>query len=414
MGLHELLSRLGGERRIDYSLERFQSALEWAGHPEKSVQTLSISGTNGKGATTLLISSALREAGFKVCTYLSPHLQHVGERSLYQLESATEAELDELAIELSPAAAKFDLTYFEFLTLIHFARAKALGADFNVLETGLGGRLDATNVTNPIACAIPSVSFDHQSYLGDTLEQILDEKLGIVPKEGLLFTGIRDEKLLAQIEKRCEALDAIYYYSKEIVREVESRSWDGQIAKLNGHTFTLTNPTPGYLDNAATAFLLLQIVFPRIPIETLVKAFGRVKHPGRLETVAEFPRVVLSGDHNPAGVADLAAFLDRSAGEKKPGKLFTVAAFSPDKPYRELFEKLRALSTDIVLTGIERHRGAMPADYESTGPYVADAGAAVDRMLAQAGPDDVVLVTGSLYLVGELRGRWRSKVSYLD
>ena len=141
---------------MNYSLERLQGALQELHNPERDVYSIVIGGTNGKGSVSLLLSSSLIEAGFRVTTYLSPHLQHPRERFLSQLQPIDEADLENLAAELHPLAKKFDLTYFEFLTLIQFVWTKRIGADFLVLEVGLGGRLDATNVTDPLAARASS------------------------------------------------------------------------------------------------------------------------------------------------------------------------------------------------------------------------------------------------------------------
>ena len=167
----------GEKERINYALDRFQNALKAVGNPEKDVHTLVIAGTNGKGITTLLVSGALARAGFRVCTYLSPHLQSPSERFLWNLSSIEEDELASLGLEFADTARSHELSYFEFLTLLSFIWAKRRGADIHVLEVGLRGRLDATNVTDPLACAITNISLDHQAYLGTTKEQILAEKL---------------------------------------------------------------------------------------------------------------------------------------------------------------------------------------------------------------------------------------------
>lgn len=174
------LETISNERFIHYDLERFQTALNAVGNPQKAVKTLIVSGTNGKGTTTLLLSSAIMETGAKVGTYLSPHLQTPNERLLYNLAPIGSAEFEALIDEMMPTANKFRLTYFEFLTLLAFVWARKRALDFLILEVGLGGRLDATNVSNPIASLITNIDWDHQAYLGNTLEEIFREKFAVV------------------------------------------------------------------------------------------------------------------------------------------------------------------------------------------------------------------------------------------
>ncbi len=407
--LHSILESFGTERRIHYSLDRFQEALVAVGNPHKSVKSLVISGTNGKGSTTLLTAAALVEAGFNVGTYLSPHLQQVNERVLHNLSPVSALSLIGLAQELHKVGKKYELSYFEFLTLLYFVWAERAKLDFSVLEVGLGGRLDATNVTDPIACAITNIDFDHQQYLGDTLPQILSEKLGILNSEGLLFTGIHDVALLAQVEKRCEELDAIYYYSRELRKEVISKSWDGQQIRINGHPFSLTNPSTGALHNASLAFLLVRIVFPTIPLSTMQRAFASVRIPGRMEVIQESPRVVLSGDHNPAGIRSLLETLKDLAYSD----LHTVCAFSADKPFSEMYRALGSVSKSITLTKI-RPNEPISESYAAMADVAPDPKTAVQTVLAKAKPTDTILVTGSLYLIGEVRSLWRERVEFAE
>jgi dihydrofolate synthase/folylpolyglutamate synthase len=407
--LDKILESLGGERRIDYSLERFSNALESLGNPEKSVQTLVIAGTNGKGTVSLLVSSTLKAAGFRTGTYLSPHLQSVSERFLHNLSPIEETQLEGLAVRYAPTASQFNLTYFEFLTLLYFGWAKEQSFDFSVLECGLGGRLDATNVTDPIASVITNISLDHQEYLGSAAEDILREKMGILRPEALLFTGVREPKLLEAIDKRCLELDAIPYFSKEIRTQVLETSVYGQKVTLNGYPFMLNNPSPGALENATLAFLLLRIAFPKIPMETLQRAFASTRNPGRMEIVQENPRVILSGDHNLAGVECLLATLEKT-GISRPK---IICAFSPDKPFEEMYQRLAGVAGDITLTSVPRLRSKLPGKYFSMGRYVEDPRLAVEQVLAAAAPHDTVLITGSLYLIGELRKMWKPEAQFL-
>jgi dihydrofolate synthase / folylpolyglutamate synthase len=408
--LHNLLARLGVERRINYHLGRFQSALEAVGHPEKNVYSLVITGTNGKGSTSLNLSSVLTHAGFKVGTYLSPHLQHPSERFLIDLVPIDPLELTELAVEHFAIAEQFQLSYFEFLTLLNFVRAVRESIDFLVLEVGLGGRLDATNVTRPLAAAITNVDLDHQAYLGNTREAILRDKLGILRPEGLFFTGITDPALLAIVEETCLAQDAIYYYSKELRVGDRKVSWKGQTFTLNGHPLETSNPSVGSVQNAALATLMIRILFPKLSLSTIGEGIKRVLTPGRMEVVQDRPRVVLSGDHNPAGIRCLKETLQSLPSSR----IITIAAFSPDKPAREMIGELKTFSEELWLTQISQFASSTPPEYSTLGNYRPDPRRLVEAIVERADPSDTVLVTGSLYLVGEVRSLWQNRVQYLE
>jgi dihydrofolate synthase / folylpolyglutamate synthase len=392
--LEEILEAVGHSSRIVYSLDRFQAALASLGNPEKNAQTLVIAGTNGKGTTSLFLSSALREAGHKVSTFLSPHLQSPTERFLMNLSPIKEEALRGLAEEHLEVGRRFELTYFEFLTLLFFVWNKREKTDFAVIECGMGGRLDSTNVTDPLACIVTNIGYDHQQYLGNTLEAILDEKMGIFRPESLVFTGIREQGLLDRVEKRCLELDAVYYFAKELRTEVVSAKPEGQEIRINGYTFLLKNPSVGTVQNAELAFLTMRIVFPRLPIELLSRAFEKVVTPGRMEIVQENPRVILSGDHNMEGIQCLKETLAR-IGVEMP---HIVCAFSPDKPWREMYRELSRLSSKITLTAVPRFE--YPPEYSSMGYFVADPRQAVEEAMKQS---KEIVVTGSLYLVGEVR-----------
>ena len=404
-----ILEGLGGEGRMDFTLERLKAALVAVGNPEKGVPSLIIGGTNGKGSTALFISSALAEAGVRVGTYLSPHLQSPVERFLLNLSPIGLETLTLLAREHETLALAHRLTYFEYLTLLYFVWAKEQKTEVSVLEVGLGGRLDSTNVTRPLASIVTNIALDHQAYLGDTHEKILAEKLGILPAEGLLFTGVSQPDLLNLVEQRCAELDAIYYYSKELNVVPKTRYWDGQTFSINGYEFSASNPTAGMRENAALAFLTLRIVFPRLSLLQIQNAFAHVSTPGRFETVSLNPRVVLSGDHNPHGLATLVETISHLA----PTRTKILCGFSPDKPYHEMYAALQRVSPDLLLTSVEnRMKKTVSEDYSRLGLYEPDPRRAVEKILQEAQAEDTILVTGSLYLVGAVRGMWHSKVAF--
>jgi dihydrofolate synthase/folylpolyglutamate synthase len=404
----KILERLGGESRIHYSLDHFTQALEAAGSPHKNVQTIVIGGTNGKGSVSLLVSSALMQAGRSVGTFLSPHLQHPRERILHNLAPLPDAQLDTLARGCKDVAEKFHLTYFEFLTLLFLVWAKQAKPDVLVLEVGMGGRLDSTNVTDPVATAITNIDFDHQAYLGKTLDLILTEKMGILREGVPVFTQIRRPSLMAALEKRAGELGAAVHYSWKKEAVVEKVEWSGQTVHLHGTPFRLSTPTPGMAENAAVAYEVARFVAPELPIEELQTAFARVRNPGRMEVVQETPRIVLSGDHNPAGIATLVKTLELL--KTKPRIL---CGFAPDKPHEEMLKALQAAGSDLILTQIARFADKMPPGYASLNFFIPDPVACITHALRYMTPKETLLITGSLYLVGDLRARWKPDVRFL-
>lgn len=405
-----MLGQFGAERRSKFGLDGFKEALASLGNPEKSVHTIVIGGTNGKGTTALLLSATLTEAGFNVGTYLSPHLQSPNERILDRMKPVDENMLHSLGLEILPTALKFKLSYFEFMTLLCFYWAHKKKMDLLILEVGLGGRLDATNVTDPLASAITQIDLDHQDILGSTKEDILSEKMGIINSEGLFFTAEKDTNLLKIMENRCTELDTIYYYSTEILAEQQAYDWTSQRVMLNEIPFTLTSPTLGMLESARLAFLMIRIVFPKISIATIQKAFANTVNPGRFETVSLNPRVILSGDHNLAGLDCLEEALDRMSPKSR---VITLCAFSPDKPREEMYKRLKSLSSILYTTKAKPEHPAPTNSAQVLGEWIEDPIAAIKKVISEAKENDLVLITGSLYLVGSVRSLWRKKVSFL-
>lgn len=408
-GLVEILERLGGERRIHYALENIKSALAEVGSPHENVQTIVIAGTNGKGTTTLLVSNALRCAGYNVATFLSPHLQSVNERFLLNMQPAEMADLNALAEKYASVADSYDLSYFELLTFLFFVWAKEHKAETLVLEVGLGGRLDATNVTKPLACAVTSIDFDHMSYLGNSLEEILMEKLGVVPKEGTLVSGVTQNDLREKTALWAGKESVSLFEAQSVKSEKIRVDWSSQVFSLNGIAFSLNNPNPKMVDNAKTAFLLLQKAFPKIPLAVIQEAFATCRFPGRFETVAENPKIILSGDHNPAGLDSLFATLELLP--EVP--LHILCGFSPDKPYAEMYARLKKCAKRIALVPLTNARGKYRDDYRKLGtPFFETAEEGLRWVLSDCPKEEICLVTGSLYLVGQVGPGFRRALSF--
>lgn len=408
--IETLLERLGDEKLIHYSLKNLKLALAEAGHPEKTVKSIVIAGTNGKGTTSLLISQALKLHGYRVATTLSPHLQSLTERFLDNLEPWSSERLELSIKKALPFIEKHQLSYFESLILAFFMDSFIERPDFNVLEVGMGGRLDATNVTDPVAVVLTNISWDHADYLGDSLEKILKEKMGVFRKQTSVVTGMSpSDSLFPVLKEECKRLDSFLVSSKELSRKVIFKSWKGQEVEIDHHPFFLKNAATAYLDNAVTAYSFLKHHFPQISLSTLQTAFGSVCHPGRLEVIQENPRVILSGDHNEAGVEGLV----KSLRELKTENIFILCGFSPDKKAKDMIDALKPFGQKLVLTEVPGARGVYPESYSQLAEFEKDPKQALEKLMSDLGSQDTLLITGSLYLVGYLRARWKQKVAFM-
>ncbi|WP_181791298.1 bifunctional folylpolyglutamate synthase/dihydrofolate synthase [Myxococcus llanfairpwllgwyngyllgogerychwyrndrobwllllantysiliogogogochensis] len=410
------LSRLNPSG-IKLGLERVREALEALGHPERRYPVLHVAGTNGKGSTCAFAATALQAAGHRVGLYTSPHLVRVNERIRVGGEDISDEDFGRAILEVLeryPSAVAEPMTYFEFGTVValwHFAQA---GVDVVVLETGLGGRLDATTAAPSIVTAITPVSFDHMEYLGNTLGSIAGEKAGIL-KPGVPCVVARQEpEALEAIEARARALSVpLWVEGRDFSVETQA---DGSLAyrgpgwRLDGLRTSLRGPHQ--LQNAGVALACLEALDARgiaVTPEAARAGLGSARWPGRLEEVGQGPTVLLDGAHNPAGVAVLLASLRALYAGRPIHCVFGVVA---DKDRGPMMRALFPACASVQLTPLDTPRSLSPAAYlDEARALAADVAAwpDVDAALAEArrraGVDGVVLCTGSLFLVGMVRAR---------
>ncbi|HEX7127825.1 MAG TPA: folylpolyglutamate synthase/dihydrofolate synthase family protein [Thermodesulfobacteriota bacterium] len=408
--------------------------LDLLGHPERRFSAVHVAGTNGKGSTCAFAEALLREAGRRVGLYTSPHLVRFEERIRIDGREIDEAEVVRLVTELRalleanpvPASAGGRYpTFFEFTTAMAFAAFARAGIDTAVVEVGLGGRLDATNVLVPRVCVVTNVDYDHMGLLGDSLESIADEKFGIAKPRVPLVTAERRGSLLARVVARAAALEAPLHVLAEGSGDPHAegglapaspwvaRRTDGTMA-YRGLRVALDGVKLGLLgahqvDNAGLALLALEAMGDgTLPDEAGIRrALAATRWPGRLEQVREAPRVVLDGAHNPAAVARLVQSLREDFRYRR---LILVASVMADKPVEAIVGALAPLAALVVATRAAIARAAAPpriaeaALRAGTRAVMApDLPRALDLALAEAGPEDLVLVAGSLFAVGEAR-----------
>ncbi|MCB0404108.1 MAG: hypothetical protein KDD51_04930 [Bdellovibrionales bacterium] len=394
--IQERLAQFGGERRPHYDLENLKNALAAVDHPENKTRCVLVGGTNGKGSTSLLLSTALREHGLSVRTFTSPHLFSIRERFLENLVPISLQDLSSLVDEHEALAQRFSLSYFEFLTLLFFDWCRQNTTDYAVVEVGLGGALDATNVSDPSASVLTNVDLDHTEYLGPTREIILRDKIQISRPGRTLYTA-----LSADLWPTAEAYANKNQISLATPQAplVLSRNWNGQTLDLGGTSVSLHDPSEASAKNAALAWRVLRSEFAEIPVSTLQSAFSKARFPGRFEVLPTCPRTVLCGAHNVHGVESLLATL---ASLPKTGPLHVVCGFSGDKPYIEMLELLRTVADKMCVTGNPGARHPGPTSWPPGTPIEADLASAL-RLSRPDTPDATLLITGSLYLIGSAR-----------
>lgn len=398
-----LLERLYTARRagIVLGLDRIDRVLEAAGRPERGLgAVVHVGGTNGKGSTAAMVASVARAAGARVALYTSPHLASLRER--FVIDGAPAAEDAVVAAAARIAAAGGDaLTFFEQITAIAFALFADAAPDVTVLEVGLGGRLDATNVVPAPIAAVTGVAMDHETMLGDTLAAIAAEKAGIWKPGQTAVIGASGEP-----EAVPWLLDAARTAGVASVRLID----DAAIAAAPATALAGEHQRA----NAACADALVDALEARgvlaAPPDVRAQGYAAVVHPGRLETVAQGPTILLDGAHNPHGARALAAAL--ASRPERPRVL--VVAISADKDVDAILAPLAARFDAIIATRYDQPR-AMDPDvlaararaFGTLAESAPDLATALDRARDAVGTGGLVVVAGSLFAVGEVRPRFR-------
>jgi dihydrofolate synthase / folylpolyglutamate synthase len=390
------------------------------GMPQTKYRTLHIAGTNGKGSTAVMAAAVLQAAGYRVGLYTSPHLVEFRERICVNGEMITELRVAQLTEQLQ-ALCQPDLspTFFEYTTAMALQHFAASGVDVAVLEVGLGGRFDATNVVTPLACAVTTIALDHQEYLGTTGASIAFEKAGIIKPGVPVVLGRLDDDAWRTIEQVARERKApVFRLNEDFRTEGETPrqfAYHGLAMQYDGLTCGLEGRHQ--LDNAACALALLEAAAPRgitVTAEAVREGLRTVKWAGRLEVVDRHPTILLDGAHNPAAATVLADFLARSDRSHPSRPVVLVLGMMRDKDHRGFFEPLRGLVDEIVLTQADLPRSATAQELRASleglplhphvMPLLGDA-MALARQLAT--PDGLVCVTGSLMLVGECQAWFR-------
>jgi dihydrofolate synthase/folylpolyglutamate synthase len=371
------------------NISRLMSALD---NPHRSFLSVHVAGTNGKGSTSAIIASILKTAGFKVGLFTSPHIISFTERVRVNGEEITENEVIELAEEIKDIVVHlgdFSPTFFEVVTamaLLYFKRKKV---DIAVIEVGMGGRLDATNIITPEISIITNISYDHKEFLGDTLKEIAHEKAGIIKKGVPVVASYQESEAMKVIEQKAiEKNSELYIYGRDFSSVLKRNDSSGICFDYSsGDSFTINNlvlPLAGehQMQNASVAIKAATIVLNNIPYlpphppltkggqeggydsspvtyHFIRKGFEDVRWPGRLEIIKEDPPMLIDGAHNPAAAMALSEALKKNFLGKYKG-IILVLGIMGDKDARGIMEPLLPLASEIILTAPAYSRSASP------------------------------------------------------
>ncbi len=416
-----------------FNLERMISLADVSGNPQQQYPVIHIAGTKGKGSTAAMIASCLKAAGYKVGLYTSPHLSQFTERIQINGNEISKFEFADLVEWLKPFVAQVpELTTFELTTLTGFQYFAQKKVDIGVIEVGLGGRLDATNIVNPLVSVITSLSLDHTNVLGDSLEKIAYEKAGIIKPGKPVVLAPQKVEALRVVEHICKERNAPLI---KIGEDIQVSVLDGnlkeqiiqikqtcQIEEIEDKTNSLTVKLPllgkHQADNAGTAFGCLQAVASsgfKISADAYKMGFSSVYWPGRFEILKEDPPIIVDSAHN----NDSALKLKRTLVDYFPDKKFVLLfGASEDKDVEGMLAELVPLCSTIIVTQ-SVHPRALEAKkllkvaqrYNMPVFAIQDVRLAFDEAIIIANSENSILVTGSLFIVAAIRDYWMEKLN---
>lgn len=404
----EYLYALGNEfRNAKLGLDRISLIAEAMGHPERAYSVVHVAGTNGKGSTSAMIASGLRADGHRVGLFTSPHLVEPTERIVVDGQPVTAAAFSDAFIHVHETAERMLLagtldahpTYFETVTLMAFWWFAQCKVDWAVIEVGLGGRLDATNIVTPQLCVITPVDYDHEAWLGKSLDSIAFQKAGIlktgVPAVVASQSAVPRDVILRRAETvHAPILDATAW-------PVTNLDIDAYGSRFVTAGIPITCPLAGehQVDNARTAAVALNAL--ELTPEQIHSGIAAARWPGRLEMVSRDPEIWLDGAHNPSGARALAAYIERFHQGRRIGLIYGAMR---DKSVEEIAGVLFPLAHELILTVPDQPRALRPEAILELEPHPnARIASDVRAALALKHSCDVLFVTGSLYLVGEAR-----------
>ncbi len=410
-----------GYNASNFNLSRMLRLLSGLRNPHRKLRCVHIAGTKGKGSTAHMVASMLQHAGYRTGLYTSPHILNLRERIRINGQMISEAEFTRLMARIAPAArklAKSPPTFFELLTamaFLHFARQEV---EVAVIETGLGGRLDATNVIKPEACGITSISFDHMAQLGSTLEKIAEEKAGIFKAGAPVISAPQPREVVRVLRKTAERIGCelrVLGEDLEFSYRFESSRATGPQNRVCMATRTVRFdhvPVPLLGEhqayNCGVALGIIDALRERgmeIDPQAALEGLSRVRIEGRLEMIREFPRTVVDAAHNAASIRALMRAIGQNIGYDSMVVIFGCSA---DKDIDGMLQQLEIGADKVIFTSNGTPRSADPhelhARFTEHSPKMAQVEPDLENAYATAlrcvSRDDLICITGSVYLVG--------------
>lgn len=413
--------------KAEFNLDRMRNLMALLGNPELNFPSFHIAGTKGKGSTSAFLASALKKAGYRTGLYTSPHLQDFCERIQINGENIPHTDFADLVEEIKPSVSKIPfITTFELTTALAFLYFSKVKVDYAVIEVGLGGRLDATNIITPILSVITSLSMDHTAVLGNTLALIAGEKAGIIKPGIPVVSSPQQEEALQVLESTAQARASKFFLVgrdwnyKEVRSSLDGQDmeiWNSKGVRTELHLQLLGK---FQLQNAATAYAALQIAETYgldLTENSIRDGFAETFWPARFEIVRKEPPVILDSAHN----QDSAIKLHDALNEYFPGrKVVLIFGASEDKDVKAMFAEWKPFLSKIILTHADHPRALSPDQLGVLADMVGipyEISLSVDEALTKAlaisqMTNDIILSAGSMFVTAEVRTAWqKSRVS---
>ena len=369
-------------------LDTMREVCRILGNPEERVRAIHVAGTNGKGAVCAMLDACLFAGGFRTGRYTSPHLVKLNERFFLDGAPVSDEKLEKYANKVSACLGDLEPTFFEALTAVAFLLYADESPDFSVLETGLGGRLDATNVCRPQLSVITRIGLDHCDWLGDTVEKIAFEKSGIIKPGVPVVLGRNAPEVVAVVKARAAELGAPFRYAPDMADESEIPSGFSLAGSFNR-------------ENAVTAIAALKVLSADPAAQGLLRGLSRVVWPGRFQRIGRF---IIDGAHNPPAARALAAALE---SETDPSETLLIAGFCGDKDIDETLRILRPRVASAIAVRTNNPRSLAPEELvvrmRNVGMEAVCAESLKDALAMSQTTQGIsrILICGSLFLAGE-------------
>lgn len=411
----QCLEEMYGLRRfgIILGLDCIRTLLQGLGNPHHQFKSIHIAGTNGKGSVASALAAILHRAGHRVGLYTSPHLVRFNERiRINDTEISDDAVVNAYNSVKGIDFGEREPTFFEYSTAMALHEFARQGVQWAIVETGMGGRLDATNVVRSALTIITNISMEHRAYLGNTLEAIAGEKAGIIKPETPVVTGVRQPAVWKVIKEKADHVKAPAYRLGSHFKVRRNRNGRFTFNGIDRRWEDVQTGLPGnfQIDNAAMVIAAAEsLIGMGVALSEVDIREGLLNNrwPGRLETVSESPRVILDGAHNFMAARNLGRYIEENLGNRK---ITLVIGILDDKPYGSILKSLVPHCRRVILTQARTGR-ALPAEklVQSVKKWTDDVrvipnvAQAIEKAMAAASEKEVVVVAGSLYVVGEAK-----------